>query len=461
MPGASSLLPAEVQKVHSRSRFVAESALFEAGRVTISRRTMRRATVPGKMRIKLVAFPVAVSLLAILPVVLLLSSIRTLRELEAEREVFLRSRAANVISLLSALPSDLPEKAIFEYVSAGEPALVDLRIFSQNQPGQTDTSLAPLWSGRELFREMTLERPEGRIFRIEAPFNSRTGLRIARIDLDASSADFLIVHARHNVLISMLSGLALVVLSLYAIFAARRAARLRLLHAELEHLAHLGQMASVLAHEIRNPLGAVKGFIQLAAEQPDDTVRELLAPATGEVERIERLINDLLLYGRPPSPKLRPVKWTELLARLESHVERIRQGRPVRFAADACELEWKTDPDILEHILLNLIRNAIEATAGQLDASVRLSVEHAPGGSLTLRVADNGPGLPAEVRERLFQPFLTTKSSGTGLGLAIARSLARSLGGDLFFKHAQPHGTAALVTFSRTEVISGGQNNGK
>jgi|GEM_PF-712717 len=418
---------------------------------------MRPAIVLEK--VKQATRPLAFSLLAILPVVLLLSSIRTFRELEAQRAVFLRSRAANVISLLGALPEELSEQAVFEYVSAEEPALVALTIYSKNQADQTDAELAPLWSGRELFHEAFLNRPEGRIFRIEAPFNSRTGLRIARIDLDASSADFLVVHARHNVLISMLSGLALVLLSLYAVLAARRAARWRLHQAELEHLAHLGRMAAVLAHEIRNPLGAVKGFIQLAAEQPDDTVRELLSPALGEVERIERLINDLLLYGRPPAPNPRPVKWPEFLARLENHLERIRQGRTVRFTADACELEWKTDPDILEQILLNLIRNAVEAVAGRPDAWVRLSVEHSPGGPLVLNVTDNGPGLPVEVRKRLFQPFFTTKSFGTGLGLAIARSLARSLGGDLSLMDMQPHGTVARISFPRAEVTSIGKSN--
>jgi len=220
-------------------------------------------------------------------------------------------------------------------------------------------------------------------------------------------------------------------------------------------------MAAVLAHEIRNPLGAVKGFIQLAAEQPDETVRELLAPAIGEVERIERLVNDLLLYGRPPSPNLRPVKWPEFVARLEGHVDRIRQGRPVRFTAGACDLEWRTDPDILEQILLNLIRNAVEAVAGQPDAWVRLSAAYSPGGPLTLSVTDNGPGLPAEVRKRLFQPFFTTKSSGTGLGLAIARSLARSLGGELTLMDAQPRGTVALVSFPRPEVTGRAENHEK
>ena len=398
----------------------------------------------------------ALPLLAvILPVLLLASSLRTLKVLEEQQLVYLRSRAAALAGLLESLPQDLPDSAIAELAAESEPALVELKLISSGAPEGQDPALLPLWEGRELFRSQMLRTAQGRIYRTEVPFHSDGGVRIARIDLDAAAADFLVVHARHNVWIASLSGLALVALALYAVWAARRTVRLELRQVQLEHLAQLGQMAATLAHEIRNPLGAVKGFVQLAAEQPGETARELLAPAVEEVQRIERLVHDLLLYGRPPEPQLRRAQWREIEARLLAHAERLRQGQDVRFEISADSLEWTTDPALLEQVLVNLLRNAFEAAAGTAGAEVRLEARLERGGAVTVTITDNGPGIASEARARLFQPFFTTKSSGTGLGLVIARSLTRALGGELTLRGGTPSGTVAVLHFPAASARRG------
>lgn len=386
-------------------------------------------------------------LAVILPLLLLASSLRTLKVLEDQQLVYLRSRAAAITGLLESLPPDLPDSSIAQLAAEGEPALLDLTLLSADSSGGQDPALAPLWEGRELFRSQMLRTSQGRIFRTEVPFHSAGGLRIARIDLDASAADFLVVHARHNVWIASLSGLALVALALYVLWAARRTARLEVRQVQLEHLAQLGQMAATLAHEIRNPLGAVKGFVQLAAEQPGASARDLLDSAVTEVQRIERLVHDLLLYGRPPKPQLRRMRWSEIEHKLVAQVERLGQDRKVSFRVSAEPLEWTTDPALLEQVLVNLLRNAVEAASSSTSAEVRLEARLGSAGAVTITVTDNGAGIPPEARDRLFQPFFTTKSSGTGLGLVIARSLTRALGGELTLRDGAPSGAVAVLHF--------------
>src|SRR5207248_1656038 len=108
-----------------------------------------------------------------------------------------------------------------------------------------------------------------------------------------------------------LSGLSLLVLALWAVLSARRAAELERKQLQMEHLAHLGQMSAILAHEIRNPLGTIKGFAQLACEKGDQRIALLLAPVLTEIGRLEKLVRDLLLYSKPCQPGVQRIEWSE------------------------------------------------------------------------------------------------------------------------------------------------------
>jgi signal transduction histidine kinase len=381
-----------------------------------------------------------------LPLVLLLSSVRTFQELDEQRALYLRNRVAMLVGRLESLPASETGTAAFEQLSADEPSLMDLELIEHGKAGD-EPRLQPIWNGRELFRIGFIQEGGAPVYRAYVPFHSSAGARIARIDLDGRAADFLVVHARHNVIVASLGAVVLVVLSLYGIWATRRAAVLELQRLELEHLAHMGKMAAVLAHEIRNPLGTIKGFAQLAGEKTDASVQALLKPILSETGRLEGLVNDLLLYGRPPEPSVRMAKWEETLGPLRAHAQQIMGARDIRFVPDNPGLEWETDPHILQEALLNLIRNAADAIGDAPGGEVRLEVRSREPKGLTLSVIDNGPGLSEVARSRLFEPFFTTKAFGTGLGLAITRRLVESLGGELSIKPGKPRGMEAILHF--------------
>jgi two-component system sensor histidine kinase HydH len=271
------------------------------------------------------------------------------------------------------------------------------------------------------------------MFRAYIPFHSQARLHLARIDLALTATDFLMAHAARNLLLASVTGMVLLGLAVWGMYSTRR-------RMELEHLAHLGTMSAVLAHEIRNPLGTIKGFVQLAGEKAGDSVTALLAPVLSEVWRLERLVNDLLQYAKPCIPALRPTEWRTLAAEIEAYARDAIADRPAAFRWDGEPWRFTTDPDLLKEALVNLTRNAVESGA----SDIRLSAANG-----TIAVEDNGPGIADSVRSRLFQPFVTTKAAGTGLGLSIARKLVEALGGELVFLAVEPHGTRAEVRLGR------------
>jgi signal transduction histidine kinase len=380
---------------------------------------------------------------AALPAVLLYSSMRTLRELDEQRAIYLRHRVSVLISRLETIDPSLNPGEIRERLSDEEPYLLDLRIVSSpDEPEARD--LASIWNGQELFRtELTAAT-----FRAHVPFHANGALHVARIDLNPAAAEFLLIHGRHNVIDSSIGGMVLVLLAVYSMWSIRRTARLQIRHIELEHLAHIGKMSAVLAHEIRNPLGTIKGFVQLAGERADPPVRRLLDRAVAETQRLEDLVRDLLAYGRPFAPQWKQVQWHEVAATAEAHARYLIGARAISLEIGTESISWRSDPALLEQALLNLIRNAVEAIPDGGQATIRITAECAGAGQIAVTVRDTGPGLSDQVRERLFEPFLTTKASGTGLGLAITRKLAGSLGGSLELRTPTEGGTEAVLRFS-------------
>lgn len=382
---------------------------------------------------------------AALPVVLLYSSIRTLGELDEQRDVYLRHRVSMLVSRLETMDAGLDARAIRDRLSEEEPYLAEVAIISRSGPGAAD--LAPLWEGRELFRtELTPT-----VFRAFVPFHAADGLHIAKIEIDPKAAEFLLTHARHNVIVASIGGLVLVVLSMYSYFAMRRAAKLQVRQLELEHLARIGKMSAVLAHEIRNPLGTVKGFVQLAAERSEPPVRPLLDRAVAETQRLEGLVKDLLTYGRPSPPQWRELNWQEAAAKAEAHARQLIGDWPIALSVSAEPIVWTSDPALLEQALLNLVRNAVEAIPAGASGEIRIEAARSRSGEIVVRVRDSGTGLPEAVRQRLFEPFVTTKVSGTGLGLAITRRLTESLGGSLELGPAPGGGVEAVMRFDKAK----------
>jgi two-component system sensor histidine kinase HydH len=361
-----------------------------------------------------------------LPVVMTWSAAATYRQLADQQSVYLQSRAAALAGRLESLPPGLGKEGVFDLLAEEEPSLTEFAVIERGLEGDSP-QLQSLWDGKTLYRWDRASGPEGVSRRFWVPFHFEDRLQVARFELDESSADFLVKPALRNLWISLAGGLTLFGLLGAVLWTARRNARLEAQQREMEHLARLGQMSAVLAHEIRNPLGAVKGFVQLAHEEGAVSVRKMLDPALGEVARLERLVSDLLLYGRPPKPALEKVRWEEIAAVLR-HALTIGAGR-VQVAVEGGDHPLRTDRNLLLQALLNLTRNAAEAV-GETEGEVRVSVRHETGW-FVICISDDGPGFSEEARRRLFEPFFTTKANGTGLGLTITRRLIESLGGTL------------------------------
>ena len=233
-----------------------------------------------------------------------------------------------------------------------------------------------------------------------------------------------------------------------AVAVLRDLSRLKALEAEVrrgERLAALGQMALALAHEIRNPLGAIRGVAQLlAAELGEGPYREHLAVMLGEIDRVNRVMEALLDLGRPMRFAFAAVNLHQLLERvclLAEPAARAHGVQIVRRYDPSLPPLW-ADEDRLTQVFQNLVQNGIEAMpgGGRLTLTTRLSrdpvygrvdVGAGPRPLVEVLVTDEGEGIPEELRDRVFDPFVTTKPRGLGLGLALAHRIVEEHRGAL------------------------------
>lgn len=189
------------------------------------------------------------------------------------------------------------------------------------------------------------------------------------------------------------------------------------------HLARLGEMSAVLAHEIRNPLAALKGHAQLLAEQvaePQAAAR--VDRVVKEAVRLEQLTNDLLEFARSGAIRVASANPGELLERAARATDPERVEITVAGAPDSVEL----DAARIEQVLINLIDNGLQVSPPGRKVYVAATTQR---GDLLLTVRDHGPGLAPAERARIFEPFHTTKTRGTGLGLAVASRIVELHGG--------------------------------
>ncbi|MBN1567837.1 MAG: hypothetical protein JXA73_08305 [Acidobacteria bacterium] len=259
------------------------------------------------------------------------------------------------------------------------------------------------------------------------------GWRI-RMGLYSSDADFIKRLAFSQLAVSALAILALIVLSIHLLRTLDRFIEMKAREGAEAQLKSIGTMAASLAHEIRNPLGTMKGLTQLAQEDlpPDDEAQARLRTVVGEAERLERLVTNLLDFARPKEPQICELDLNNLLSDVKTMVQPRLEAANVslQILTDQHSLSIQSDPSGLRQVLLNVIFNAADASAsgGKI---VLESVRVEDGKSVVIRIDDSGPGLAGRDPDELFQPFVTTKSQGTGLGLAVSRQIMEGLGGEL------------------------------
>ncbi len=229
-----------------------------------------------------------------------------------------------------------------------------------------------------------------------------------------------------------------------------------------EQLATIGQFAAGIAHELRNPLTAIRSTIQfLASEFADGSEQQKLAQITlEEVDRVNGIVGNLLSLAQPVESRPVALDLAQEVGKCLAFIEARARGQNVQLqvACDERLPKLVVDPMELRQVLLNLIGNGLQAmpTGGALRLRVlRLpssawgprpeGVSRAFGRGVLMEVADQGPGIPRELRERVFEPFFTTKAGGTGLGLAICRSIVKRYDGEIWVEEAEGGGTCVKV----------------
>ena len=223
----------------------------------------------------------------------------------------------------------------------------------------------------------------------------------------------------------------------------------------LDRLAAIGRFAAGVAHEIRNPLGVIAAGVEFHSGRLGDgpADREDLRILRSEIARLDRIVTDLLDYTRPRPLSPSPVACRELSARVTLALGPLVEAKRIAWRTSGPEtlMVW-ADPDRAAQVLINLAKNALEASA----EGGRVDFWWEPGSAATVagetdgvvfHVRDQGPGLSAEQEARAFEPFFTTKNGGSGLGLALCHALVEQHQGKLLLTSAPGEGTTATAEF--------------
>jgi two-component system sensor histidine kinase HydH len=212
---------------------------------------------------------------------------------------------------------------------------------------------------------------------------------------------------------------------------------------EQKSLAKLGEMAAVVAHEVKNPIAGIRGALQVITSRmpPEQRDRAILVDIITRLDGLDRIVQDMLMFSRPRALRHEPLSLGLLLRETASLIQR----DPIMLNLDisvtgACEVVG--DREMLQIVFQNILMNAAQA----MDGHGRIDVTIAgANGRCRIAMADRGPGMPADVRERAFDAFFTTKHRGTGLGLPIAKRVVDAHGGTIQIDVPPEGGTTISV----------------
>jgi signal transduction histidine kinase len=224
-----------------------------------------------------------------------------------------------------------------------------------------------------------------------------------------------------------------------------------------EKLASLGLLAAGVAHEIRNPLTAIKAWLFLQQKHllpgtPEHTDTQVIA---NEVSRLENIVKDVLLVARPSEPRLTTVPADEPLRQVQALLKPQLEKDNIRLAVQgSVSASIKIDPQQIQQVLINLIQNAADSIGHDGEVTLRARLDNKRLADrvtdvVILEVVDTGKGITPEVEKRLFDPFFTTKESGAGLGLSIAARMVEKHGGALQYQTQPDHGTTFGIVLPR------------
>ncbi len=388
---------------------------------------------------------------------LTISALHTFFTLRTLRTEYLENRGHDIAALVDSqlrgpgrrFDSAVRQRALESTLEAYAESVTFLALLDRSGQVTAQAGEAGPSGGVYLFR-VPLGGPRGPRWGSASPGSG--GSETLQIGLRADQADFISNQAYIHLGVSLATVLLLAALAIYFLRTLDQFLALQAREASERQLAQLGRLSATLAHEIRNPLGAMKGLTQLVQEElpRDHRTHELMATVVSEAERLEQLVTDLLAFARPRALSVRSVPIAELTGNVAAFLrpEASERGITIRLEPAADELRVRADPDGLRQVLLNVLGNALDATTGP--GSVDLEI--AERGSLVeIRVLDRGSGLGSGKPEDLFQPFRTTKTHGSGLGLSVSRQIVERLGGDIALENRPGGGALCRIRLPKGE----------
>ena len=213
--------------------------------------------------------------------------------------------------------------------------------------------------------------------------------------------------------------------------------------AEQKSLAKLGEMAAVVAHEVKNPIAGIRGALQVitARMPPEQRDRAILLDIITRLDALNRIVQDMLMFSRPRALRKEPISLGTLLGETASMIERDATMQNLEIGVNG-SVEIIGDREMLQVVFQNILMNAAQAMDGQGRIDVTITQTD---GRCHVAISDRGPGMPHEVREKAFDAFFTTKHRGTGLGLPIARRVIEAHGGTIHLDVAPEGGTTVSL----------------
>lgn len=202
---------------------------------------------------------------------------------------------------------------------------------------------------------------------------------------------------------------------------------------EKESLAKLGEMAAVVAHEVKNPIAGIGGALRIIGDRlpAGDQGRDIIKDILERLDNLNNVVNDMLIFARPRTPKPAHVPLAALLEQAISLLERDPEFSEIAVSVSGPDITVACDPELLKPVFVNLLVNAAQALEGKGTIAVIIEedADCCHDGCCRISFIDKGPGIPADVLRHIFEPFFTTKARGTGLGLSIAKRIVELQGG--------------------------------
>jgi PAS domain S-box-containing protein len=214
---------------------------------------------------------------------------------------------------------------------------------------------------------------------------------------------------------------------------------------EQEALARLGQMAAVVAHEVKNPIAGIRGALQVIASRMPAESRD--KPVMGDIiarlDALNGIVHDLLVFARPRQMRSEPIDVARLIRNTLDLLHRDPAFANLKVERPAAEAVASGDAEQLQMAFTNVLMNAAQAMGGTGAIAIRIDRD---GTEWVVSISDHGPGMPPEVKEKVFEPFFTTKHRGTGLGLPIAKRVVEGHGGTIGIETPDSGGTTVRIT---------------